>query len=56
MAGVLRGLPFVFVYLDDILIALSGPDEHEEHLRHVLRLLRDNGLVLNKAKSVLGVK
>jgi hypothetical protein len=55
MAGVLRGLPFVFVYLDNILIASSGPDEHEEHLRHVLRLLRDNGLVLNKAKSVLGV-
>jgi len=55
MDGVLRDVPFVFVYLDDILIASKSPQEHEQHLRHVFRLLSANGLVLNKAKCVFGV-
>ena len=28
---VLRGLPFVFAYIDDLLIASTSEDEHEEH-------------------------
>ena len=47
---VLAGLPFVLVYLDDILVASPDRQSHAEHLRCVLQRLRDNGLVLNRAK------
>ena len=47
---VLAGLPFVLVYLDDILVASPDRLSHAEHLRCVLQCLRDNGLVLNRAK------
>ena len=33
MDDVTRGLPFVYVYLDDILVASTTKDEHETHLR-----------------------
>jgi len=55
MDGILRDIPFVFVYLDDILVASSSPEEHVEHLRQVFRLLSSNGLVINKTKCILGV-
>ena len=47
---VLAGLPFILVYLDDILIASPDRKTHLQHLRIVLQRLRDHGLVLNKAK------
>ena len=47
---VLAGLPFVLVYLDDILVASPDRLSNAEHLRCVLQRLRDNGLVLNRAK------
>ena len=46
----LAGLPFVLVYLDDILVASADRQSHTAHLRLVLELLRDNGLVLNSSK------
>jgi cleavage and polyadenylation specificity factor subunit 1 len=55
MDGILRGVPFVFVYLDDILIASDSLSEHDQHLRQVFRLLSDNGMVINQRKSVFGV-
>ena len=55
MDGILRGVPFVFVYLDDILISSYIEQEHEAHLRQVFRLLPDNGMVINRKKSVFGV-
>jgi len=55
MDSILRDLPFAFVYIDDVLIASPSHHEHREHLRHVCKLLADHGLVINKAKSVLGV-
>jgi len=55
MDGILRGVPFVFIYLDDILIASHTAQEHEEHLRQVFRLLSENGMVINRKKSVFGV-
>ena len=56
MDGILRDVPFAFVYLDDILIASQTPAEHELHLRQVFQLLSSNGLVINKAKCTFGVK
>ena len=55
MDGILRGIPFVFVYLDDILIASRTEQEHAAHLRQVFRLLAENGMVINRKKSVFGV-
>ena len=38
---VLRGLPFTFGYLDDILIFSSGVEAHLKHLRKVFLRLRE---------------
>ncbi|GFN96957.1 Pol polyprotein [Plakobranchus ocellatus] len=54
MDGVLRDLPFAFVYLDDILVASHSPQEHSQHLQHLFTLLSFNGLVINKAKCIFG--
>ena len=55
MDGVLRGLPFVFVYLDDILVASPSIAVHVQHVRQLLRRLDDAGLAINKEKCVFGV-
>ena len=52
---VLRGLPFCYAYIDDMLIASSSPEEHQSHLRQVLKRLSEHGIVINLANSVLGV-
>lgn len=56
MDDILRDIPFVFVYLDDILVASKSRSEHLGHLRQVFKLLSDNGLVINKAKCVFGAR
>ena len=43
MDQVLAGLPFILVYLDNILVASPDRKTHLEHLRIVLQHLRDNG-------------
>ena len=50
----LQGLPFIFVYLDDILIASPDAASHRLHLQAVFHRLRQFGLVLNISKCVLG--
>ena len=52
MDRIFRGLPFVFIYLDDVLVASRTRKLHIEHLRVVLKLLVQNGLVLNKCSFV----
>ena len=47
---VLRGLPFTFGYLDDILIFSSGVEVHLEHLRKVFLRLREAKLKLKASK------
>jgi hypothetical protein len=54
MDQVLNGLDFAFVYLDDVLIGSSSPEEHLLHLRLFLQQLRQYGLVLNMEKCELG--
>ena len=56
MDYIFRGIPFVLVYLDDILVACTNPTEHINHLRQVLQLLSTNGLVVNRAKCIFGVE
>ncbi|GBN97182.1 Transposon Ty3-I Gag-Pol polyprotein [Araneus ventricosus] len=53
---VLRGLNFVFPYLDDILIASKSNQEHEIHLNLVLERLNTFGLRINISKSVFAVE
>ena len=50
MDRVMAELPFVLVYLDDILVASADRRSHAGHLRQVLERLRENGLVLNRSK------
>ena len=47
---VLRGLPFAFGYLDDILIFSLGVEIHLEHLRKVFLRLREAKLKLKASK------
>jgi Reverse transcriptase (RNA-dependent DNA polymerase) len=54
MDSILNGLPYVFVYLDDILIASPCLKSHRRHVAEVLRILQHNGLVINAAKCVFG--
>ena len=54
MDEIMADIPHVFVYIDDILIASTTPDEHLDDLKRVFDSLDANGLVVNKAKCVLG--
>lgn len=53
MDEALRGLDFVFAYIDDVLIASSDEAEHREHIRIVLERLGEFALSINPAKCVL---
>ena len=55
MDEVVRGLPFVFVYLDDLLVASDTADEHESHLRQLFDRLQEYGITVNPLKCVFGV-
>ncbi|XP_033214030.1 uncharacterized protein LOC117171086 [Belonocnema kinseyi] len=51
----LSDLDYVFVYIDDILIASASPEEHETHLRVVFERLKKAGLRINPNKCTFGV-
>ena len=53
---VLRGLPFTYAYIDDVLVASSSAEEHKQHLRSVFRRFDEYGVVINPLKCVFGVK
>ncbi|BHF70280.1 hypothetical protein SprV_0301333000 [Sparganum proliferum] len=52
---VLRDLPFVYAYIDDLLVASRNAEEHKEHLALVFDRLDQFGVVINPSKCVLGV-
>ena len=54
MDAILRDIPHVFVYLDDILVASSSEAEHIEDLRRLFDALSANGLIINRAKCIFG--
>ena len=55
MDKILDGLPWAFVYLDDVLIASKTRADHGDHLRKLFTVFSDNGLVVNRAKCELGI-
>jgi hypothetical protein len=54
MDDVIAGLPFCFVYLDDVLVASSDHQQHQHHIKEVLARLKRHGLVLNAEKCQFG--
>nr|VZH99973.1 unnamed protein product [Spirometra erinaceieuropaei] len=52
---VLRGLPFVYAYIDDLLMASRNEKEQKEQLALVFDCLDKFGVVINPSKCVLGV-
>lgn len=50
----LRGLDFVYPYIDDILVFSPDPVTHEKHLHEVFKRLKEFGMVLNPNKCVFG--
>ena len=54
--NVLRGLPFLWVYLDDILIASDSPENHLDHLSQLFTRLQEAGLRINPDKCVFGAE
>ncbi|BHF83814.1 hypothetical protein SprV_0902696100 [Sparganum proliferum] len=53
---VLRGLPFVYAYVDDLLVASRNAGKHKEHLALVFDRLDQFGVVINPSKCVLGLR
>ena len=56
MDEIFSDLPFVFAYIDDILVFSKGPDEHAKHLKIVFERLHNYGLKLNKIKCQLNLR
>ena len=56
MDSIFQHLDFVFVYLDDILVASKSPVEHCNRLRQIFTLLSSNGLIIQKSKCIFGVQ
>ena len=50
MNKVFGHLPFMLVYLDDILVIRKTPEEHVQHLRQVLEVLRREKLYAKMSK------
>ena len=55
MDKVLRGLPFVTIYLHDILIHSENAESHKKHLRAVFDRLKRAGLTLKGKKCHIGL-
>jgi hypothetical protein len=56
IASILGHLPFVRIYFDDITIFSKEFDEHVDHVRQVLTILREVNLKINPDKCTWAVK
>lgn len=54
MNHIFKDLNFVFIYVDDIIIASKNPEQHRQHLHQVLQKLEDNSLTINIEKCNIG--
>lgn len=54
MNEVTKGLPFVYAYIDDILVASESEEEHEKHLEQLFQRLQSYGIIVNLEKCELG--
>lgn len=52
---VFKGLDFVFVYIDDVLVFSANEEEHLRHLDIVFRRLEQYGLNIKPGKCIFGV-
>ncbi|GFW57507.1 hypothetical protein TNCV_544161 [Trichonephila clavipes] len=52
---VLRGLNFVYAFIDDILVASTSESEHIQHLRLLFQWLDQYGLYINPSKCTFRV-
>ena len=55
MDEAMRGLDFVYIYIDDILIFSKDEDEHLKHLSLVFQRLDHYGFILNQDKCIFNV-
>ena len=55
MNTVMRGLPYVTTYQDDVLIHSPSEETHKKHLHETLQRLRQAGLTLRGSKCQIGV-
>lgn len=55
MNEVVHGLSFIFVYIDDILVASKDERQHKEHLKILFQRLAEYGLTIKASKCVFGV-
>jgi hypothetical protein len=51
---VLRDLDICYAYIDDMLVASTSEDEHEQHLRALFQRFSEYGVLLNPAICVFG--
>lgn len=51
---VLRGLPFAFAYIDDILVASRDEQQHLDHLHQIFTRFNEYGVVINADKCQFG--
>nr|CDS35257.1 gag pol polyprotein [Hymenolepis microstoma] len=54
MNQVFRELYFVFIYIYDVLIAISNSDEPKQHLRQVFGRLQQHGITFNPEECKFG--
>ncbi len=52
MDSLFKHLPFVFCYLEDIIITSHTLEEHHEHLRQIFTILQENSLQIQPAKCL----